>query len=139
KAEDGMRDFHVTGVQTCALPISTFVEGQRITFTASASDAQDGDLDADIEWSSSRDGPLGTGASITSTQLSVGTHAVTASVVDSGGLERTAEVSITITARPANAPPTIAISEPPEETSAVEGQPVTFAASATDKEDGNLN
>src|SRR5690606_39698907 len=24
QAEDGIRDFHVTGVQTCALPISTF-------------------------------------------------------------------------------------------------------------------
>src|SRR5690606_39928771 len=25
QAEDGIRDFHVTGVQTCALPISFFV------------------------------------------------------------------------------------------------------------------
>src|SRR5207302_4639204 len=25
QAEDGIRDFHVTGVQTCALPISSFV------------------------------------------------------------------------------------------------------------------
>src|SRR5690606_13153020 len=36
QAEDGIRDFHVTGVQTCALPISTLVfsfigyESQRI-------------------------------------------------------------------------------------------------------------
>src|SRR5690606_40539134 len=28
QAEDGIRDFHVTGVQTCALPIS-FAEGTR--------------------------------------------------------------------------------------------------------------
>src|SRR5690606_40489621 len=27
QAEDGIRDFHVTGVQTCALPIFGFVEG----------------------------------------------------------------------------------------------------------------
>src|SRR5690606_23708640 len=27
QAEDGIRDFHVTGVQTCALPISPIVEG----------------------------------------------------------------------------------------------------------------
>src|SRR5690625_7358344 len=27
QAEDGIRDGHVTGVQTCALPISTFVGG----------------------------------------------------------------------------------------------------------------
>src|SRR5690606_39992873 len=35
-AEDGIRDFHVTGVQTCALPIST----HRMTFPLSASDAR---------------------------------------------------------------------------------------------------
>src|SRR5690606_40144471 len=29
QAEDGIRDFHVTGVQTCALPISTAVANPR--------------------------------------------------------------------------------------------------------------
>src|SRR5207302_3660283 len=33
QAEDGIRDFHVTGVQTCALPISAFVDGWEIHFT----------------------------------------------------------------------------------------------------------
>src|SRR5690606_40881923 len=28
QAEDGIRDFHVTGVQTCALPISPFARNQ---------------------------------------------------------------------------------------------------------------
>src|SRR5690606_12490949 len=28
QAEDGIRDFHVTGVQTCALPISDFYVGE---------------------------------------------------------------------------------------------------------------
>src|SRR6266511_5950336 len=28
QAEDGIRDFHVTGVQTCALPISLVEKGQ---------------------------------------------------------------------------------------------------------------
>src|SRR5690606_3319591 len=32
QAEDGIRDFHVTGVQTCALPIS-FGDGLRYLFT----------------------------------------------------------------------------------------------------------
>src|SRR5690606_4763413 len=27
QAEDGIRDFHVTGVQTCALPISEYMDG----------------------------------------------------------------------------------------------------------------
>src|SRR5690606_40315486 len=30
QAEDGIRDFHVTGVQTCALPISYTLEGPGI-------------------------------------------------------------------------------------------------------------
>src|SRR5690606_39827954 len=31
QAEDGIRDFHVTGVQTCALPIFFMVRGQNTT------------------------------------------------------------------------------------------------------------
>src|SRR5690606_39936373 len=33
QAEDGIRDFHVTGVQTCALPISTASAGSQTTAT----------------------------------------------------------------------------------------------------------
>src|SRR5690606_39772049 len=32
QAEDGIRDFHVTGVQTCALPISEAAELQQASF-----------------------------------------------------------------------------------------------------------
>src|SRR5690606_41141826 len=38
QAEDGIRDFHVTGVQTCALPISfphTLIPVQKISYRAS--------------------------------------------------------------------------------------------------------
>src|SRR5690606_39694985 len=31
QAEDGIRDFHVTGVQTCALPISRLIEAGPVT------------------------------------------------------------------------------------------------------------
>src|SRR5690606_39838533 len=34
QAEDGIRDFHVTGVQTCALPISFIVVIFAMTFSA---------------------------------------------------------------------------------------------------------
>src|SRR5690606_40189254 len=37
QAEDGIRDFHVTGVQTCALPISTGNNRSESTATTSAS------------------------------------------------------------------------------------------------------
>src|SRR5690606_39776569 len=30
QAEDGIRDFHVTGVQTCALPICVLAQGGRV-------------------------------------------------------------------------------------------------------------
>src|SRR5690606_40560343 len=44
QAEDGIRDFHVTGVQTCALPISliTRVAGRPPTVPASAAHSQPG-------------------------------------------------------------------------------------------------
>src|SRR5690606_40092172 len=36
QAEDGIRDFHVTGVQTCALPISVVSSSWRRAWTASS-------------------------------------------------------------------------------------------------------
>src|SRR5690606_40453086 len=47
QAEDGIRDFHVTGVQTCALPISGSQEPQRGAGFDPAR-AVDGAVDADI-------------------------------------------------------------------------------------------
>jgi len=74
---------------------STFTEGQSILFTATAVDAQDGDLAASLAWSSSLDGPLGTGASV-STTLSIGTHTVTAAVTDSGSLSGSDAITVTV-------------------------------------------
>jgi hypothetical protein len=67
------------------------------TLTGTATDAQDGDLSALIVWTSSIDGPLGTGASI-SAPLSVGTHTITATVTDTGALDDDTTISLTITA-----------------------------------------
>src|SRR5690606_40823084 len=36
QAEDGIRDFHVTGVQTCALPISADAPGHHVQWTIGA-------------------------------------------------------------------------------------------------------
>src|SRR5690606_39701071 len=36
QAEDGIRDFHVTGVQTCALPISSAVLARRLRWLTCA-------------------------------------------------------------------------------------------------------
>src|SRR5690606_39811478 len=40
QAEDGIRDFHVTGVQTCALPISASGAALRARFTTTRQRAQ---------------------------------------------------------------------------------------------------
>ena len=74
-----------------------FATGTSITFTGSASDAEDGDLATSIVWSSSIDGTLGTAPGIVTT-LSDGTHTITAKVTDSGG--KTASVTITIKVGP---------------------------------------
>jgi hypothetical protein len=77
---------------------SSFVEGSAITFSGSATDAQDGNLTSSIVWRSSVDGTLratGTGFSY---QLSPGSHTITASVTDSGGKSAAATVGITVTA-----------------------------------------
>ena len=46
---------------------------------------EDGDLAASLAWSSSLDGAIGSGASFSTTTLSLGSHTITASVTDSGG------------------------------------------------------
>ncbi|HEB67550.1 MAG TPA: hypothetical protein ENI93_06350, partial [Gammaproteobacteria bacterium] len=59
--------------------------GDTVVFTAAAPDPEDGDLANAVSWSSSLDGPLGTGSPLNVSTLSVGTHVVTATVSDSGG------------------------------------------------------
>jgi hypothetical protein len=77
---------------------SAFVVGSPIGFAGSASDAQDGTLSAGLSWSSSVNGPIGSGASFSTSNLSVGTHTITASVTDSG--LATGSASITVTVNP---------------------------------------
>ena len=89
-------------VLTLTSPVDGSVvdEGSEVTLIASASDAEDGDLGAQIGWSSDRDGVLGTGASLTVSGLSVGTHRLTARVSDSAGELAEASVSLTVESLP---------------------------------------
>src|SRR5206468_1658998 len=112
---------------------ATFEPGAAVTFTGSASDTEDGDLSATIAWTSSRDGALGTGRTITASALTTGTHTITATVTDSGG--KTTHTMITIAV---NATPTVAITAPATGASLEPGATATFTATATDVEDGNL-
>src|SRR5207249_784794 len=105
-----------------------------ITFRATASDPEDGTLTPVIAWTSSRDGALGMGGSITAPALSTGVHTITASVADSSGKPGSMQVIVIV-----NTPPVVTITAPPAGTSPEPLAPVTFTATATDAEDGNLS
>lgn len=74
---------------------ATFAAGTAVEFSGAASDAEDGDLTASLEWSSSLDGPLGTGGTAVAT-LSEGTHSITASVTDADGATGSASITVVI-------------------------------------------
>ncbi|MCW8876234.1 MAG: fibronectin type III domain-containing protein [Kangiellaceae bacterium] len=77
-------------------PQSTNIaENESISLTAQATDNEDGNLSANILWSSDTDGALGTGSNL-DVVLSVGTHAITASVADSDGAEAKATLTISV-------------------------------------------
>ncbi len=75
---------------------SSFDEGTSVTFSGFASDAEDGDLTSSLVWNSDLDGQIGTGGSFSTSTLSVGTHTITASVTDSGGLSGSDSITVTI-------------------------------------------
>lgn len=75
---------------------SIFTEGESVTFSGTAIDAEDGDISSSLVWTSSLDGQIGSGASFTTSSLSVGQHDITAEATDSGGLTGTDAITITI-------------------------------------------
>ena len=83
---------------------ATVTEGTATNLSGSANDQEDGNLSAYVSWRSSRDGSLGTGASLTRV-LSAGTHTITASVTDSKGATTQAQRTITVETAPVQTPP----------------------------------
>jgi hypothetical protein len=61
---------------------SVFDPGDPVTFVATASDPEDGNLTASIVWRSNLDGNLGTGGSVATSSLRAGVHLITASATD---------------------------------------------------------
>jgi hypothetical protein len=84
---------------------SSSTAGQPVTFIATATDTEDGNVTGNISWSSNRDGAIGSGGTVSTSALTVGSHTITASVTDSGGLSGSAFITITVTA--ANTAPTV--------------------------------
>ncbi len=116
--------------------LDTFSDCEQISFSAAAGDKEDDNvvLTESIIWSSSIDGQIGTGGNAEAT-LSPGTHVITASVTDSGGLEGSATINLTLNA---NSDPTVTITAPTP-TVITRGALVTFSATANDAEDGDLS
>lgn len=79
---------------------SSFAQGDNVSFTGTASDPEDGNIASGLSWTSSLDGSIGSGASFSTSGLSVGSHTITAMATDSGGLGDTAQISLTITVPP---------------------------------------
>lgn len=78
----------------------TFDSGTSIPFSCDAADSEDGSVPDDrLVWTSSLDGQIGTGSSF-SHVLSDGTHLITVTATDSGGL--TDSDSITVVVAPAS-------------------------------------
>jgi hypothetical protein len=75
---------------------ASYPDGSTISFTGTATDAQDGTISSNLSWSSNIDGYLGAGSSFSRT-LSAGSHVITAQVTDAGGMTSYAQVSMTVT------------------------------------------
>lgn len=117
----------------------TFYDTQTVTFTGAGADCEDGTLTGtSISWTSSRDGIMGTGAVLQTSELTVGRHKVTMTATDSGGKFATDSVYLNITFAPANTDPVPVITTPTTGSSFDKGQTVTFTGAANDSEDGPL-
>jgi hypothetical protein len=115
---------------------STHEEGASISFTGSATDADGNSLAGTaLVWTSSSDGPIGTGVSVTKSNLSVGAHTVTLTATDGQGQSGTAQISIKIDE---NHPPSVSIETPTDGSTFNEGTGIAFRGSASDPEDGKL-
>jgi hypothetical protein len=74
----------------------TVTEGTEITFTGTAIDDPDGNISGTLDWAS--DGvTITTDRASFTTTLSVGTHTITASTTDNGGLLGSASIDVTVT------------------------------------------
>ncbi len=90
---------------------ATFTSGDSILFAATATDDPDGNIGGSLSWSSDLAGAIGSGASFSTSTLGPGTHVITASVTDSGGLLGSDVVTITVNLAP-NTAPVVSITSP---------------------------
>lgn len=119
---------------------SSYTAGASVTFIGAGTDTENGILSGSrLVWTSSRDGQIGTGVSFSKTDLSVGTHTITLTVTDGGGLTDTASVTITVTTSSSvNNAPVAQIAAPISGGIYTTGTAIRFAGAAADTEDGTI-
>ena len=73
-------------------PGTFFKEGENIVFSGTGTDTEDGQLnDGALAWTSSIDGPIGTGPTLITSVLSPGDHDITLSATDTNGASYTTD------------------------------------------------
>jgi len=78
---------------------ATYVQGDTINFSGTGTDAEDGTLTGNsLVWTSSIDGQVGTGQSVSTSTLATGTHTITLTVTDSSAVSGTTSVTVIIEA-----------------------------------------
>ena len=79
----------------------SFDQGASVNFTGTALDPEDGDISANLAWTSNLDGSIGSGAGFSTSTLSVGAHTITAAVTDSNSAPDSDQIAVTINLVPA--------------------------------------
>ncbi|MFM2153936.1 MAG: hypothetical protein RL199_2371, partial [Pseudomonadota bacterium] len=108
--------------------------GGSLTVSASASDAEQGDVSSAVQWV--QGATTKTGASATFTFPTAGTYTIAGGVTDAGGLTASTTVTVTVT----NTAPVLSLTAPAGGVATVvAGGSVTFGGSAIDAEQGSLS
>jgi hypothetical protein len=116
---------------------ASYFAGDTITFTATATDTEDGALDtASIVWASSIDGIFGTGSPCLIDTLTVNTHLIIVTATDSDGAIGADTATVMILD---NTVPVVAITSPVDSSVFAIGDTVTFVGTATDGNDSTLS
>ena len=140
--ETYLSDKYLTANTAPVVSISAPLEGSThfvsapVSLTGTSQDTEDGDISAELVWTSDLDGVLGTGASLPATLTTLGAHVITATSTDQGMLVGSSSVMISLVA---NTAPVVSISEPLDNSTHSVAVPLPLTGSSQDTEDGDIS